>query len=73
MRKNMKKLIQNEEMKAAKKEIMGCQKRLPLERKRTRCNRNTWNWSKWVQLAKIKCKQSVIGKIIDLYYPFCIF
>ena len=32
MRKNMKKLIQNEEMKAAKKEIMGCQKRLPLEK-----------------------------------------
>ena len=60
----MKKLIQNEEMKAAKKEIMGCQKKAAFG-ERTRCNRNTWNWSKWVQLAKIKCKKSVIGKIID--------
>ena len=60
----MKKLIQNEEMKAAKKEIMGCQKRLPLEKEHVAIATHGIV-SKWVQLAKIKCKQSVIGKIID--------
>ena len=60
----MKKLIQNEEMKATKKRDHGLPKKAAFG-ERTRCNRNTWNWSKWVQLAKIKCKQSVIGKIID--------